>query len=156
MAVGTFCTMPIPRSPSSAVMDFAANLIFDASITRCDVGWSPCGRYMHLTSGVHMSEGLEMGFIWDSVLKMYVHQADLSVLELVHVTWSTETKQCTQRTTCLVMAPETKGTLLLLPSLSGSSAAEKLRFPPPAEHGFSSRHLPVWQAGGAPGLPLGN
>ena len=95
------------------------------------VGWSPCGRYLHLPSqGPKHGQGPEFfhtGCVWDVIQKSRVICWDETCDphgSSTHVIWPAKTKQSTQRTTCIVTGHKNIGTLLLLPSLQGSGAAE--------------------------------
>ena len=123
-----------PRFPQAAIIGddgSCRRLDIDARSESFDVGWSPCGRYLHLTacSLNHTPKAFDSGFIWDTLQRTYVHvwHNPCHGFSPIYVTWPAPSKQSTQRTTCLVKGDAIDGTLLMLPSLSGLSRIEKLQ-----------------------------
>ena len=105
----------------------------DACSWHFDMAWFPCGRYLYLTSvSEDTSHCFQAGFIWDAIQRAYVHiwKDSWPDLEQKHVIWPAPTTRPIQRTGCLIMGPQAEGTLLLLPSPSGSSEAEQLPMQP--------------------------
>ena len=100
---------------------------FDAQTNRCDVGGSPCGRYLHVAAcSDNTPDCYVSGFIWDSIQKTSVHawRKHCKPFQQNEVIWPAPIKQRTRRTACLVMSHGPGPTLLLLPSLSGASKAD--------------------------------
>ena len=109
----------------------------DPRSERLRAGWSPCGRYVHLTSTrCNQPDGFNSTSIWDVLQKTYVYSlrepnTGHQLLVSNNVTWPEPTKQRTERTTCLMTGHNMGRTLLTLPCLSDSSGAETVQLHPP-------------------------